>query len=471
MSGRCLILMGVIWFVVIRVFKKDYATGIALCVGLLVSLPDYLRVSFGSLPELTIHRLLLVTMLMFWWFKRKTFQFQSPVPLKMLFLLLAASQFLSLLFSINIKGSIKSYFVFILEIFTYFVVITTSLQDRKSINKTIYGIALGLAAVALIAGYERRSDINLSEKWVYGYDLGLEDVMSSYPHRIVLGYAMAMAVPIILAVREREPRKWPRLILFGLMGLAAAGCYFANSRGPWFGLMAGTMPLVLLGSRETKKIFVYMVLMGIVVVMLRPGVQQSLLERYYATFDKDTLKGQSYEYRWILWHVAASEISKSPERLLFGYGGLSTEQMDLSRYFEKEAGGNTYLTGFTSWDNQLACDLIELGFCGFLLEMVLFATALYKLIAIYRRSAPADRNFVLAFFSASAIYVYALSNVYIFSPQLKCLFWALVACGLRFGELVQAERLAAPVAQPAQGGRLSPAGASAQAGPIRSGAQ
>jgi hypothetical protein len=174
------------------------------------------------------------------------------------------------------------------------------------------------------------------------------------------------------------------------------------------------------------------------VLLLRPGIWQTLTGLWYETFTTtadDSVKKMSYQYRGTLWHVAYSEVKKSPERFLFGYGGLTTETMDLSSYFSSGAGGTTAALGYTSWDNQMACDLIEFGYVGFLVEIVLLGTILASLIGCWLRIRGPDRTFVLAMFSASCIYIYALSNVYMFSPHLKCLFWSVVACGIQFGRL------------------------------------
>jgi len=200
--------------------------------------------------------------------------------------------------------------------------------------------------------------------------------------------------------------------------------------------MAGAILLVL-GSKQMRKTFVMIAILSVVVIATRPGVRETLVSAISTTVgaDKDSLKRKSYEYRWKLWEVAYSEVKKSPERFLFGYGGLSTEEMDLSDYFDKESGGSTALLGFTSWDNQQACDLIEFGFMGFGLEVILFLAVLWKLLTLWKSSKGVDRTIMAAFISIAVIYYYARSNVYLFSPQLKCLFWALVACGVRYGEL------------------------------------
>ena len=447
---RCAIIMGVILVVVLRYLRKDYHTGLAVVMGLLVSMPDYLRVNIGGgIPEMTIQRVLLLLLLAFWWPRRKQFLAQAQVPFRPYLMALMAVQFLSFVFSIEHKSSMKSFFVFALETVLFFTILSTSLTSKRDIVKVLYGVAIGLGFVALIAGYERREEVNLSHLYVLGYDWPSDDITSTYPHRIVLGYAMAMAVPVIMVVRDLENRrKWKRILMV-LMLLAFAGCYFGNSRGPWSGLLVGTAPLVLLGSKDTKKMFMWFGVLGLVVLLIRPGVRQTLYSLYYATFldkEEDSIKTMSYEYRWRLWYVAYAEDMKSPLRVLFGYGGLSTESMDLSHYFEQGAGGNTALLGHTSWDNQMACDLIEFGFVGFGMEMLMLFQVMLGIFKLWRRMRGPDKNFMLAIFSASGVYVYALTNVYIFSPQLKCLFWGLVACGVRYGQLTLAEKLPMPAA-------------------------
>jgi len=146
-----------------------------------------------------------------------------------------------------------------------------------------------------------------------------------------------------------------------------------------------------------------------------------------STFESDTLKGASYEYRWILWRVAASEINVAPARLLFGYGGYSTEFMDLSRYFERQRGGTAAKIGHTSWDNQYAADLIEFGYVGLIAECVLYATILCHLINLWLGAVGPARATMGAITVSCGVFLFAMSNVYIFAPQLRFMFWILVA--------------------------------------------
>lgn len=435
MNGRNLVLMLLVFSVAMRYVRIDFASGLAICMGLFVSMPDYLRLSFGGgIPELTIQRLLLIGLLICWRSASQRFCSRSPVPFLRGLLAFGAAQFVSLLFSIHTSGSLKSLVAYSLEIVLLFSIVSIRVQDREAVRKVLYGIGIGLGGVAVLAAVEKYWGLNVTRQVLLGNGMALEDTTSTYPHRILLGYAMAMGVPILFALAEREQRKLWKRLLWCMVLLLIAGCYFSNSRGPWSALIAGALLFFFLGSRSSRKAAIVVAVLGALVLGARPGVRETIWGLIFSTFEQDSLKAKSYEYRWRLWHVAYAEITKSPERALLGYGGLSTETMDLSHYFEKESGGTAAILGFTSWDNQLACDLIEFGFVGFLVEVGVLLAVMCSLVSLWFRSADTDRSMMAAFTVACAIFMYAMTNVYIFSPQLKCLFWALVACGLKFGQ-------------------------------------
>jgi len=72
---------------------------------------------------------------------------------------------------------------------------------------------------------------------------------------------------------------------------------------------------------------------------------------------------------------------------------------------------------------------------GLAIEIVLLLSILMKFAVLWRKSGGVDRSIMAAFMGVAAIYFYAMTTVYLFSPQIKCLFWALVACGIRYGDL------------------------------------
>ncbi len=439
MSAVSLLLMLIIFVLALRRLKQDFALGLAFVVGLLVSLPDYMRVSFGGgIPELTVHRLLLVGLIFCYRAEPKPTEPGLPVPFIRGLVAFGIAQFVSMVFSIYFKASLKWMLVYWLEIVAFYVIVSRSMTSRDAIVKLLTMVAFALGAVSLLAGFEKYRGLNLSRYLLLGGGVGDFDITATYPHRILLGYAMAMAVPILFALMEREPRKGRKRLMGIMVLLAIAGCYFSNSRGPWSGLILGAGILFVLGSGAMRRAFVMIGICAALVIAAKPGVRETVVGAVKSIFEEDSVKANSYNYRWKLWEIAFSEIKKSPERTLFGYGGLSNEAMDLTEYFEKGEGGNAEVLGYTSWDNQLACDLIELGVVGFGIEVGLFTAVLFTLLKMAWRSKGSDRSIFAGFIAACTIFIYAMSNVYIFSPQLKCLFWTLVACGIRFGQLTEA---------------------------------
>jgi hypothetical protein len=436
------IYMAILLVPVLWQLRKDFISGLALCLFLLVSMPDTLRLSLGGgIPELTIHRLLLLILLPYWMAYRHQ-QVGRRVPFVRGLLALAAVQLVSLLLSVHFSGSVKSFSAFALEVVLFFVITSSSLQNREQIIKILYSVGLGVGLVAVVGLIERYWGVNLARMILSDSNGETSDITSTYPHRILFGYAMVIGVPVLFALAECERRRKRKAQLVGMVLLLVAGCYFSQSRGPWSALIVGCGIFFFLGSRVAKRVAVAVTVFGALVLVAKPGVRDTIVSAFNSTFDENNVKGRSYAYRWILWRVAYSEISKSPERMLFGYGGLSTETMDLSEYFESEGGGTTSALGYTSWDNQLACDLVEFGGVGFVIELALFGSVLGKLFGFWRRSEGAEKSIMAAFLSSGVIYLYAMSTVYIFSPQLKCLFWALMACGIRYGQCPEAERAA-----------------------------
>ena len=196
---------------------------------------------------------------------------------------------------------------------------------------------------------------------------------STYQHRILLGYAMAMGMPIALSLLDLAPSKWEKWLMWLVVLLTAVACFLADSRGGWIGMAIGGAISLFMGTKQTRRRCLWVAVLAAVTVVVRPGIRDTIVDRYTETFQQGSYKERSYSYRWKLWHVSFSEIGKSPERFLFGYGGLSTETMDLSRYFGHEEGGTAVKIGFTSWDNHYASDLIEFGVVGVGIETIMCA--------------------------------------------------------------------------------------------------
>lgn len=431
--GLTIIIASLLLF--IRALRRDFLSGLAFAVAVFVIVPHELTIVVPGIPDLTLHRLFLLCLFPFIPRLIRESAGWRRIPFFRSLMALAGAQLLSLAFSEQPLASLKYFLSFTFEVLIFYVILSLSIRSEEDAMKLLKAAAYGLGVVAFLATIQKYTGfdvfVRLTGSLRTQSDLG---VNATYAHRILLGYAMAMAISLVFVLLKDAEGSKQRFRLWALLLLSIGACYFSTSRGPWLGIIFGMAVLTLMRCVSLKTIAVISGL-TMLVLIARPGVWQTISGLSKETFEQDTLKGRSYSYRWRLWYVAYAEITKDPIRLLFGYGGESTESMDLSGYFERESGGTTILLGFTSWDNNFACNLIEFGVIGFGCEVLIYCAVLKQLLLGWRRSEGRYRYILAASTAVAAIYLFAMTNVYIFSPQLKYLFWTVVAIGASVPQL------------------------------------
>jgi hypothetical protein len=183
--------------------------------------------------------------------------------------------------------------------------------------------------------------------------------------------------------------------------------------------------MMILGSAKVRNSIAIVAIFTAGLLVVDPGVKDTLWNMTSETMDPTSIKGDSYQTRWQLWHIAWAEDCDSAGTFLFGHGPLSTEHMDLnSKYYTGEgAKSNILKIGHTSWDNHFAANLIELGVVGLGIQLALFFAVARGLFRKWRVADPAERDLIAGIFVAC--------GVFIFAPQLTYLFWALVGISNR----------------------------------------
>jgi len=415
-------------------FRTSFSSGLAATVFFLVLLPIEIRISTGgSLPAITVHRILLMVCL--WQVWRRSSYEPNPVilPGVALLVLIAVGRSVSMTMAVDFVLSAKDLLSFLLEFLLFFVLIGKGLRDKETALRLLRAALCAAVIAACLGTFEKYRGINLAARLVPGMDDDWRAVTGTYRHRIMFGYVMAMAFPLAFAVRAwTDSRRQKLLTVAGLILLPAA-CYFSNSRGPWVGMALGGFVLALTGSRSTRKQLCVLGVIAAIVLLLMPGVQKSLLNRWEQSFSNDTHKGRSASYRLALWGVAWDQVKKSPGRFLFGYGGGSTETMQLGEHFE--FGGGSSQLGHTSWDSEYAADFMKYGTFGLTIEAILFLGFLVWCYKAWRSAGPEARNLLGGCLAIVAVFLWAMSNVAIFNPQLHFLFLTVVAVSLRYARL------------------------------------
>jgi len=387
----------------------------------------------GDLPQLTVHRILLLISLFFLarggYFAGR----DEPVPYFKWFLLFGVSQVVSFLCGVGFLAGFKGCVDYAVEAVLFFVLVTVFLQRDGSAVRLLSSICYGLAAAGVLSAGQKYFGLAVPYAVPDSLSQWLEssDISSTYPHRILFGYAMAMGVPLAVGLASTFVERGRRYRMHAVAFVLIAAGYFSGSRGPWLGLGIGLAAMAILGGKAARKKVAFIAILAAAVLVLRPGVRDTITTLASSTFEKTSSKGASYQVRWRLWNVAWSEVRRTPVRFLFGYGPVSTERMDFTGYWDGQEGAGSSMEkiGYTSWDNNYAANLIELGVVGFALQLILFAAIGSVLFRNWRLAGPDDRALRAGIASACIVFMFAMTNVFIFSPQLKYLFWALVAIG------------------------------------------
>jgi O-antigen ligase len=416
-----------LWVVLARDFQKGLAYAVFWCVWL----TTFLRIQTGGvLPELTIHRMILVTLFIFWVKKPEYRARLRSTPLVRPFALWAAISFLSLLgTSIAFGDSLKAYLDFIAEVGVFFVIVSTTLRKREDAIRILRAAALAIAIVAFFGAVEHYTMFNPVDEFIPNYvrDDGTgHDVLSTYQHRILLGTGMAMgfSVCVALLALNNSSRGFPgKKTLWVAIALCLSTCFFAQSRGPWLSCILSLGVMAWLGSAKMRKSLLIIPILAVLTVVIKPGVLDSLSSKAEDTMDTDSFKGGTFKYRLELWKIAWQQVTKDPHRFFLGYGPGSGRGVDL----EWSLSYRDWNMKIESWDNQFAYDLFRSGIIGAFASLNLFIGMWWRLYKLARSCDPANRDTVAALVGAVSALIFMMSNVFIFARQLDYLLWSVVA--------------------------------------------
>lgn len=437
MNTLTLLLILSILILLIYVLIKSYKNGLALAMFFLVFVADTIMFELpGDFPNLSIHRLILILLIIIWSIKNRSEMKMRDLPFINLFLILGIINLISVFTSDDIIFSIKVYLSFTVEVILFYIVLASSLNSEIEQIKCLNAMWLGLFFVAIFASIEKYTTFNpidslLAVNNIEGIQYAVSDVRSTYPHRILLGTAMSMGWPIAVSLTSYYQNKFlKKIVILTSILLLISSCYFAQSRGPWLASFIAGIVLFSLGSSNIKKKLIYIVMLVLLVLMLKPGVWETIFSRAEDTMNVQSFKGSTYEYRWELWKRAYSEISKSPYRLLFGFGPGASDTMNL----EAVLSYSGRYDDFWSWDNHYAANLLETGVIGLFIIIILYIYILKKLYEKLKNKSQPYRDLLAGIIASVVVFIFMKTNVSIFAVQLDYLFLGLIVVGIRFSE-------------------------------------
>lgn len=427
----------VVTAIVVTAYGRNYMQGVICSIFLMLFLPYNICLKMGGLPNLTVHRALVLVMAGYWLFNALVRKSPTGLPAFKSFTAVLLTGLFAAVLSVIPATSIKASLSMIIEWYLLYVIIGTSfmsLQNEDAVMVRTWlcrAIVYAAVAVAILGVIERWTGFNfvnflprVSEMPEFLDNLHTYQgrVKATYPHAILLGYGLAMCFPLVLLFARDVTgrfRKWAMYFCFFLVGSCI---FFTESRGAWIGAILSAVVLVLAVPSMRKQLFLFGCLLALVLVV-RPQVTKSILNLVGSTSNVQSLKGRSANYRMELWIKAYTEVARSPQRFALGYGENSHSYVDWSGY-EVRTGRFSH---FWSWDNEYAVILLERGVLGLAAFGFLIASVLTAIARQFRRVAPGLRPVFVAMCVPVLVYFFMMTNVKIFSPQIKVLFLVCVA--------------------------------------------
>jgi O-antigen ligase len=240
-----------------------------------------------------------------------------------------------------------------------------------------------------------------------------DDVTSTFLHRILFGTGMSVGMIMFFLFLDVPEFHQDRRKNWFFFFIVFAALYFSLSRGPWLSFAVALAVLMLIDGRIviTKIFGILMVLL--MVVLIRPQVFDSIYGLFSATFDSTSIKGASYNWRFLVWKMAIERIIHSGNlfRIFFGFGRGSHIFMEFGRVTLSTG----HVTQFLSWDSEFAILLYENGLTGVGVLIGLYVSFFRRSRRVYRMS---KDKLMLVVLGIMIVLLFMKTNVSFFTPQL-----------------------------------------------------
>jgi hypothetical protein len=358
-------------------------------------------------------------------------------PLKWLMIAQVAWSLISTANSVVPVMSIKKLLSEVVEYYVLYAIYAKTITSVRTIYRILNAMVAALfvcSVLGTIEAYTGWSVMSLfpAQESQIGLALGISGgdegrVASTFPHAILFGAALVIAITLALHLVKVAKTGARKVLLWAAILLMFSNIYKSFSRGPWLGLiLALTLLLLFEGGKLRKYLLVIATLVALVLV-IRPGVYDSISNLYGETFavNWDSPKGLSYEYRYELRRVAQKALARDFRRELWGYGMESF----FSLHLEGDLAGHQH--PFLSCDSAWIELMVETGYVGLVLIALLLFKPAWLSWKDFRRIRGPDRYLSLTLFTCMVAYYFMMTSVAMYAwGQEGYMLWILIALAL-----------------------------------------
>lgn len=431
--------------------RKGYEAVPPLAAGLLIVFPGASGIPLPGLFDLTTQRVIVMTLaglyLALGW-KSQEEESHDPVPLRwMLFSLVTWMLFssaMSVVPTISFKTSLSQYFDYCLVYFIF----ARSLRTTETVVKVLGGMVGGVVVCAFFGLLETYWNWKVTSLFpavasrfsdLESVDIRGVRMQSTFDHSILFGAALSMAIPMGLYLLSAATNAGRKVYLWSALLLMMICIYKTNSRGPWLALLISVALLLLFGSGKLRSLLLVIAAVTALVLVARPGVRTSIFDLYEATLDTDSPQRESYQWRYVLYHVARAELAKDLGRSIWGFGPESFYYLGLTT--DTVVDGQEHTVKVESCDSAVVELMMDTGYVGLCLVMLLLLKAAFVSLKTYIVSRAATRPISLVVFVNLCAFCFLMTSVELFGwGQQSYMLWIVIAIGMTYSRLQQTEQ-------------------------------
>lgn len=258
--------------------------------------------------------LLLIGMFGVWVYKYFVYRKENNVkqtPMDMpIILFIIAMVIVLILNSPDYRISLEGFRAVIQYILWYFAIIQL-LKDEKSAKNLCLIFILVVSAMAIHGVYQFIIGVEMPAGWVDSKEAGVRTrVFSILTSPNILGSLMTLALPICLSFVFMVKETGKKILFLFLAMMMTGTLIFTFSRGAWIGFGAAICLYVFL---KDKRLFIPVIIAGILVIFLVPGVGNRITYMLSPEYIESSLRGG----RLVRWIDGLKILSGSP---IFGVG-------------------------------------------------------------------------------------------------------------------------------------------------------
>ena len=432
----------VVLALVLTAARRGFEGVLPLTAFLVMLFPIESQIPLPGLFDLTTQRVIVIVLVVLYFAfggTQKNPAQKKEIPLKYLVLLLMVWMLLSSATSVVPDVSFKSTLSQLFDFFVLYYIFAKTVSKVETVSKILYAFVAAMFVCSILGFIESYYDWSVfsvfppaahrfAEAAGGMSDRGIR-CQASFPVPILFGAALAMAIPLALHLLTVYKARGHRVFLWSAIGLMFLNIYKTGSRGPWLALVLSLGILLLFSRNAVRKYLTVIALLTATVLIARPGVWETIANLYGATQDADTAQGESYQWRYALYHVAERELSKDFGRSLWGYGPESFYYLGLTTEFRTD--GALHTVPVETCDSAVVELLMDTGCVGFLLVATLLLKAAGVAFQSFRRLPSPANSLGLVLFVNICAYCFLMTNVMIFGwGQQDYMLWILIALSM-----------------------------------------